>query len=167
MAMNQVNIDKINKAIKGDGDVFAELIKERKDPVYRLAYTYVRDSNEALNILQEVTYKAFISIKSLKHPEFFNTWLTKVTINVCINYLKKKNKVIEKGREFTDNIIDSRIDETDIIANLDLFDAIEKLDINLKTIIILKYFEGILYLGNNEYAHVFYFRTNYICISMQ
>jgi DNA-directed RNA polymerase specialized sigma24 family protein len=54
----------------------------------------VNNSEDTLDIMQEVIYKALISVKNLKSPEYFNTWLTRITINCSINYLKKAKKVI-------------------------------------------------------------------------
>ncbi|MES9681503.1 hypothetical protein CN514_06975 [Bacillus sp. AFS001701] len=53
--------NKINKAKKGDSIAFQELIEEEKAKLYRTAYLYVKDENDALEIVQETVYKAYIT----------------------------------------------------------------------------------------------------------
>ncbi|MBW9156553.1 hypothetical protein KTC93_18005 [Clostridium tagluense] len=56
-------------------------MQSRKDNIYKVAYSYINNTEDALDIMQEVIYKALVSIKHLKEPQYFNTWLTRITIN--------------------------------------------------------------------------------------
>lgn len=88
-----VDPDKVRKTCRGDSDAFLVLIQERKDDIYKLAYTYVKNREDALGVLHDVVYKVFMSLKKLKTPEFFNTWLIRITINCYIDHLKKSKKI--------------------------------------------------------------------------
>ncbi|WP_304519531.1 sigma factor [Clostridium tagluense] len=74
-------IELIKKAVKGDNESFDTLMQSRKDNIYKVAYSYINNTEDALDIMQEVIYKALVSIKHLKEPQYFNTWLTRITIN--------------------------------------------------------------------------------------
>ncbi|SHH73707.1 sigma-70 family RNA polymerase sigma factor [Clostridium grantii] len=130
--------EKVLKAKKGDDNAFYELISERKEMLYRTAYTYVKNKDEALDILDETIYKAYISIKKLKDPRFFNTYLTRILINISLDHIRKNKKI--NVVELKDNIPIEK-------ANLsfeekhDLKEAVNKLDEKYKTVIILKYFQ--------------------------
>lgn len=130
----------VEKAIGGDEESFRYLIQQRKESIYRIAYSYVNNSDDALDVVQEAVYKAFISLKNLKHPEYFNTWLTRITINCAIDILRQKNKLVYLDKE--ENLVDS-VNSYSTEEIIDLQEALNKLDITDKTIIILKYFEDI------------------------
>jgi len=54
-------------------------------------------------------YRTYTSIKKLNNPEYFNTWLTRITINCSLNALKKKKKVTESEIQVTNEEITSLI----------------------------------------------------------
>ena len=125
----------VRSAQKGDDEAFFRLISSNKDKLYNIAYCYLRDEQDALEAIQEVTCRAYVKLKKLKEPRYFNTWLTKIIINYCIDEQKRKKKVVfieeEKATYDTKNDLD----------NLMLEAAIEKLKPNYKQVIVLKYFQ--------------------------
>jgi len=142
--MNPVNLEKVMKAIKGDKIASSELILERKGDIYRLAYVYMRNENDALDVLHDTVYRAYVSIKKLKNPEYFNTWLTRIVINCSLSALKKKKKISEnEDKVFSEDISDTNVEniEDSIISEIDLMKSIDRLAFNEKTIVMLKYFQ--------------------------
>jgi RNA polymerase sigma-70 factor (ECF subfamily) len=75
-------------AIK-DSD-FDNLFMTYKNEIYRLAYTYVHNEADALDIVQETAYQAYVSRKTLKDKEKFKSWVLTITVNKSLDYLKKK-----------------------------------------------------------------------------
>ncbi len=139
--MNDTDI--VIKAQKGDDNSFCELINCYKERLYKTAFAYLKNEDEALDIVSDTIYKAYMDIKKLKKPEFFNTWITKILINNAINRLKKNKKIIlideyEKIDKFTENVSDIGLD---IPKYIDLYNAIDNLNVKSKSIIILKYFQ--------------------------
>lgn len=125
------------KAKGGDKAAFCELIKKRKEILYRIAYMYVKNQHDAVEIIDETVYRAYISINQLKCDKYFNTWLTRILINCSIGYLKKSKKII-----LFENLIEYNTKKQDLSSDekIDLYDAVDKLDEKYKTVIILKYF---------------------------
>ncbi len=83
---------KVVKAIKGDEEAFELLIKEEGDKLYKTAFLYVRNKDDALDVVQEAVTKAFISIHQLKKPELFSAWLMKrLFLLMTFPRLKTKN----------------------------------------------------------------------------
>ena len=82
----------IKKAIKGNKECLEELLVIHGDQLYRTAYLYVRNREDALDIVQETSYKAFLSISQLRNEKFFLTWLTKILINCSYDILKTRKK---------------------------------------------------------------------------
>ena len=130
--------EKIIKAKKGDDNAFYELISERKEMLYKTAFTYVKNKEDALDILNETVYRAFISIKRLKEPEFFNTWLTRILINCALDTLRKDKKALQLGEQTGIAGLSSALAQEDIF---DLNIAVDSLKEKYKTIVILKYFQ--------------------------
>ncbi|WP_238883597.1 sigma-70 family RNA polymerase sigma factor [Clostridium sp. YIM B02551] len=131
---------KIAQAVKGDEEAFNYILKLKKEDLYRTAYAFVKNKDDALDILQETVYKAYISIEKLRKPQYFNTWLTRILINNCKNFIRNKEKVIylEDNKNCNEDSAKINIDE-----RLDLLYAIDKLEEKHRMVIILKYFQDL------------------------
>ncbi|PEI93153.1 RNA polymerase [Bacillus pseudomycoides] len=131
----------VKKARKGDDAAFEQLIRLYQDQLYRTAYLYVRNKEDALDIVQETVYKAYLSIEQLKKPNYFLTWLTRILIHNAYQLLGEKKKVtkIEDGREAdTSGGMPNKLHQ--IEQNIDLQEAIQRLDENYQTVIISYYY---------------------------
>lgn len=56
----------IKKAISGDKESFGDLVREHKVYLYKIAYSYVKNEEDALEIIQECVYRAMLNIRKLK-----------------------------------------------------------------------------------------------------
>ena len=134
----------VKKAKKGDDKAFTKLIDINKDKLYKIAYIYVKNEQNALDILSDTIYKSYVNINKLKNPRFFNTWIVRILINIASEQWKKNKKTIciddyaQIKSELIENMCES---DFDIPANIDLYNAIDKLDTKYKDIVILKYFQ--------------------------
>lgn len=129
---------KVRNAIRGDKQAFLDLIEPQKEKLYKIAYTYVKNEQDALDIIQETICKAYVSLDNLKKPKYFNTWLVKILINISITTLNRNKKIIyleEKEVEY-DNSSIAKCDD-----RLDLLTELGKLDSKYRDVIILKYYE--------------------------
>ena len=61
----------VARAKKGDADAFQALIHEEKEKLYKMAYVYMRNEDDALEVFQETVYKTFESIATLKNNRLF------------------------------------------------------------------------------------------------
>ena len=117
-----------------------EFIRENQDYFYKVAYTYVKNKENALDIVQESVYKGLKSVGTLKNEEYLKTWFYRILVNTSISFLEKSKKITYV--EDISNVPNLRTDNTvDIAEKLDLYDALDKLDSDSKTIIILRYFQ--------------------------
>ena len=78
----------------GNKDSFVEIINLVREPVYKIIYTIVNNKENAIDILDEVIYKSYTNLHTLKQSEYFKTWIIRIAINESKNYLKKNSKVI-------------------------------------------------------------------------
>jgi RNA polymerase sigma-70 factor, ECF subfamily len=115
-------------------------ITEYKDSIYRLAYSYVRNAEDSLDIVQESIYKAFISIDSLKEPKFIKTWFYRIVVNTSIDFIRKRKREILVGEDF---LLSNDIGHRDTYTDIDLKRALDDLPEDYRIIIILRYFEDL------------------------
>ena len=87
----------IRQAIEGSRQAFTQLIQSRKETLYKTAFIYTKNREDALDAVSETVYKAFNSVRKLREPQYFSTWLTKILINSCLDTIKKNKKVIPLG----------------------------------------------------------------------
>ncbi|MEX2104755.1 MAG: sigma-70 family RNA polymerase sigma factor, partial [Bacilli bacterium] len=85
----------VHAAKNGDDDAFYRLILDNKEKMYRIAYSYFKNETDALEAIQEVTYRAYVRIKKLREPQYFNTWLIRIMINYCLDEMKKGNRFVQ------------------------------------------------------------------------
>lgn len=132
----------IKRAIRGDKISYEKLIKANKEYLYKLAFLYVKNEQDALDIIQETVYKGFLNINKLKNAQFFNTWLSRILINTSIDFIKKRDRELYTPITNIDHSsIYIQYNTSKIESNLDLYNAIDLLKYEYKTVIILKYFE--------------------------
>ena len=109
-------------------------IIENRNAFYKVAYSYTKNEEDALDIVQESIYKALNSIDSLKEYGKIKSWFYKILIRTSIDFIRKYKKYIH---------IESMMEESecDEYKDIDLDNALNKIPTKYKTIIILKYFE--------------------------
>ncbi|MBV7506637.1 sigma-70 family RNA polymerase sigma factor [Bacillus sp. sid0103] len=129
----------IKKAIKGNKKAFEELLILHSDQLYRTAYLYVGNREDALDLVQETAYKAFLAIGQLREERYFLTWLTKIIIHCAYDVLKKKKKEIPV-EDFIEMlpVKEDRRDEA-----LDLAEAIDRLNEHYRNAVILFYYQDL------------------------
>lgn len=116
--------------------------------IYRMAYLYVKNKHDALDVVQETAYRSFKKIGTLKNPEFLKTWLIKIAKSCATDLLRKHKKVIYLNPEHTE-LLGS--DEDDIPLTLSLKELIETLSEGEKNIVFLKFYYGYTF---NEIAEI-------------
>lgn len=126
------------------GSMFTQQVTDHvmqyKENYYRLAFSYVRNSQDALDIVQEAVYKAITSKTGLKSPEYIRTWFYRIVVNTALDFLRKHKRVIA--------VDDAKLSEfeggnADKYSDIDLQQALENLPDQYRTIIILRYFEDL------------------------
>ncbi|WHY87241.1 sigma-70 family RNA polymerase sigma factor [Neobacillus novalis] len=129
----------IKKAINGNKKAFEKLLVLHSDQLYRTAYLYVGNREDALDVIQETAYKALLAVGQLRDEKFFLTWLTRILIHSAYDLLKKKQKEIpiDKIIELSPSKSEKRVEA------LDLADAIDQLNEHYRNAVILFYYQDL------------------------
>ena len=116
-----------------------EYIKTHQDHFYRIAYSYAKNQQDALDIVQASVEKALRASKGIKEPKYLSTWFTRILINTSIDVLRKRKR--ELLSDTMEDWIGEKMEEQE--ENLDLYEALNLLRPEEKTLMILRYFEDL------------------------
>ena len=131
------NIALVEKAKNGDKEAFSELIKNVENELYKIARTRFYNQYDIEDAVQETIVQSLNSIKSLKYPQYFNTWIIRILINNCNNIYKKKINLEFEEAQY------SYVDDSNDVNNKLNFDNImKKLNYDERIAITLYYMEG-------------------------
>lgn len=138
----------VKKAQKGNDKAFLKLFQTYEQDLYRIAFVYVKNQTDALDVVQETAYRSFKAIKSLSEPNYFKTWLIRIVISCSLDLLRKQKKVIQLKPELTEDL--STELNFDMDLKMTLNDLIEQLEENEKSVVILKYYYGLTFKEISE-----------------
>jgi len=116
---------------------FIEMLNKNKNAFYKLAYSYVKNEANALDMIGEATYSALNALPTLRNSKYMKTWFYRILINTCNQFLRKNKNIIYE-MDLINNIPSTECDRESII---DLHSAISKLKSPYRETIILKYFQ--------------------------
>jgi RNA polymerase sigma-70 factor (ECF subfamily) len=138
----------VRKAQKGNDKAFLALFQEYEQDIYRMAFVYVKNQSDAFDVVQETAYRSFKTIKNLKEPKYFKTWLIRIAVNCSLDLLRKQKKVVQLKPELEENI-SGDINE-DIDLEVTVRDLIEGLNEEEKSVVILRFYEGLTFKEVSE-----------------
>ncbi|MEA3358998.1 MAG: RNA polymerase sigma factor, partial [Thermodesulfobacteriota bacterium] len=96
---------------------------------------------DAQDLTQEIWIKVYYALDRFRFESKFSTWLSRITINKCINHLKRAGKLV-----FSEDIEKSENGSLPDLNNcLDVTKLLSQLSNNNKTLLILKYVDGFSY----------------------
>lgn len=129
--------------MKGNSDSEKELVDfiiKNKDDFYRLAFSYVKNSNDAIDILQDSIQKAISSKHKLKKEQSLKSWFYRIVVNTSLDFLRKQKRVIVVDEEIIQSYSPGQEDH---YTNIDLERSLESLPPKYRIVIILRYFEDL------------------------
>ncbi len=127
----------VKKAIKGDEQAFLELLHSYEETLYRTAFSYLKNEEEALEAIQEITYRAYKGLKTVKQSDYFKTWLVRIMINYCLDVIKKSKREVLDERMLNMHGI------TEDFTFLEVEEALLNLSDYERELLHLKYFEDV------------------------
>ncbi|WP_395092253.1 RNA polymerase sigma factor [Vaginella massiliensis] len=128
-----------------DPQVFGVLYDRYAEKVFHKCIGFVSNTDEAQDLTHDIFLKLYIKLKSFNHEAKFSTWLYTLVYNHCVNYLQRERKSDKEELFDTENSEEQEgyeDIEDQAIYNLKfekLQQALEKLDVNDKMILLMKY----------------------------
>jgi RNA polymerase sigma-70 factor (ECF subfamily) len=81
---------------------FEELVARHRDKIYGRAYSMMRNETEAIDLSQDAWVKAWQRLAQFQGDSSFATWMTRITINVCLDQLRRLKRVRAESIEELD-----------------------------------------------------------------
>jgi len=80
----------VRRIKQGDQNAFGELVEKYQNKVHSIIYGILRNRNDAEDIAQQVFAKVYFSIGGFDSRSSLLTWIYKITVNECYDYLRKR-----------------------------------------------------------------------------
>lgn len=143
------------------------LINDYSKSLMRLCYIYLKDYQLAEDAVQEILTKVYLKYGSFNNKSSEKTWITRIAINVCKNYLRKSSNREFAGSEYIslsyasdDEASASFRDEDSVL----LLNAVYSLPEIYKQVILLYYYEN---LKTSEIAGILKEKENTISVRLK
>ena len=151
----------VERSKEGDQQAFNSLVTRYQRKVFSIAFSMVRDREEAMDLSQEAFLKVYRYLHNFQGTSSFYTWLYRIVVNLCIDHIRKSGRYstvdyddrLKKDGEVEgeENILPSKLDTNPVktYARQELIEqiqaALEKLSDIHRLAIILREVEGLSY----------------------
>lgn len=151
MKKNQTHRKSDGKLVKeclgGKPNAFKELIEKYAGVTYSLIYSFAGKSDQIEDLAQEVFFQAYQSLKNLRRPSKFGSWLYGITKRVCMNWLRK-----QKGQAISLSKMENFYPDSDSVSQPAKFDEHEEVYRRVNSlpqiyreVVFLHYYENLKY----------------------
>ena len=150
--MNNKDIAKIVEEVQKDPDKnFDLLYKSTYKTVYIMAFSYLKNKEDAEDITQEIFVKIYNNISSLKNPAAFNSWMNRIISNSCYRALEYKKKTngnlsIDDGDSYKEYENTNRTEIPELHLELKdthktIIENINELPVKISEVLMMYYFQ--------------------------
>jgi len=145
----------VQKVKDGDREAFMTLTRMYQKKVFVLTYSFFRNKEDALDLVQETFLKLYQKIDSFRRGHNFEAWLLQISRNLCIDYYRKnmiRRRELESEKTVEElNVPDGRAQGGEQAQDLKdiLSRCVDKLAERQRTIFIMRHYNQ---LKNEEIA---------------
>ena len=124
--------------MKDEKEYFCECIRECEKGMYTLAFGILKNEEDAADVLQDAILKAYCNLDALRDRKKFRSWMLSIVHNTAIEFLKKQRPTVDIEEQWELAEPEAAVDTA---ARLTLWEAVEKLKLPYRTVIILFYYQ--------------------------
>ena len=145
----------VARSMGGDVDSFNQLVIRWERPIYALAYRVIGREDDARDVVQETFLRAFRSIGGFKGQAKFSSWLYRIALNLCRDWIRKKKRTpvmqAPEGVDVIEMAADVGPTESieDLVARKALSEVVARamavLPDEQRTALILKEYQGLTF----------------------
>ncbi len=133
----------INRAIDGDRGCFAEIVTRHKSTIATTAINMLGDIEEAKEIGQQVFIRFYKSMHTFKKESKLSTYLTRITINLCLNHLKRTKIMQSRSLELKVAVHQTSEHFSSDIENKELVNlTLQNLNEKHRAVLVLRMIKG-------------------------
>jgi RNA polymerase sigma-70 factor (ECF subfamily) len=94
----------VKRVRSGDQRAFKLLVERYQRKVYAVALGMLKDKEEAMDVSQEAFVKVYKYLDHFKGDSSFYTWLYRITVNICIDVMRRRNAAGGAPEEFDESV---------------------------------------------------------------
>jgi RNA polymerase sigma-70 factor (ECF subfamily) len=154
--MTRTDEELVARATAGDLESFNQLVSRWERPIYALAYRTLNREEDARDVVQEAFLRAFRGLKGFKGEAKFSSWLYRITLNLCRDWIRKERRApIVQTPEGVDpvDMADEQASPTesveDLVARREMSAAVARAMAELpeeqRTAIMMKEYHGLTF----------------------
>ncbi len=115
-------------------------ILENQEKFYRLAYSYVKNRDGALDVVQNAICRGLEKCYGLKNPDAIKTWFYRIVVNESLQYLRKCGREsVSADGELPEQIYREKA----FGEGQEVYEAVQRLTEPSKTVVVLHFYEGL------------------------
>ncbi|ASB48999.1 RNA polymerase sigma factor [Alkalitalea saponilacus] len=80
----------VEKVKKGDKEAYRHLVMRYQQKLFQTCIGFLQNETDAEDLTQEIFIKAYQKIESFRFQAAFSTWLYRISVNTCVNFLRKQ-----------------------------------------------------------------------------
>lgn len=123
-------------ACAGDEEAFFHFLSSHKKLLYSIAYSYMRNEADTLDMLQETAYKGWSKCSTLQDPSVLLNWLIRILIRCCIDELRlqkrRQQPLIRPANAYSPEMVSD--------DRMDMEMALSRLKPKYRQVIVLRYY---------------------------
>jgi RNA polymerase sigma-70 factor (ECF subfamily) len=141
----------VERIKEGDREAFVEITRIYQKKVYLLAYSYLRNNEDALDVVQDTFLRLYQKVDMFRSERNFQTWLLQIAKNLCIDYYRKN---YSRNKDYRS---DKDVEEVNVPAQTDsnshsfsdtervFKECLEKLTERQRLIFVMKHYNNLEY----------------------
>ncbi len=149
--------DLIERFKKGDPSAFEAILLRHQDRIYNLCRYMLQDPEDAQDAAQDIFLKAYRGLKDFRPDSALYTWLYRIAVNTCLDYMRKLRREAIKREPFTEDLESDEPFPELLYESAEIHDfiqlAFQKLPEKLRAAIVLREIEELSYEEIAEVLH--------------
>jgi RNA polymerase sigma-70 factor (ECF subfamily) len=145
----------------GNNQAFTEIVTLYQKRIFKMAYGFFRDSDDAMEIVQETFLRIYEKIDKFDNHSSFKNWVYRIAYNLCIDFYRKFKNKSKHSKEICEFDKVSSADTIDPEVHLDrqnfqesLQNSLETLSKRQKMIFVMKHYNSLKYREISEILNI-------------
>jgi RNA polymerase sigma-70 factor, ECF subfamily len=137
-----MQLELVERAIRGDRDAFSSLAASHVDRCYALAYRILRDPHRAQDATQQALLGAWRDLPRLRDPERFDAWLHRLIVHACYTESRGERRWTARVRVLTTDLPSAPDVARSVVTRDELEGAFRRLSPEQRAVVVLHHHLG-------------------------
>jgi len=137
-----MTFDLVERAQRGDGEAFAQLIRPAHDRLFATAHRILRDSDAAEDAVQDAIVRCWRDIRGLRDPARFEAWLYRLLVNASRDHARSTRRALRDSATLPPGLPAAGDDYAALAEHDALERAFLKLNTDHRIVLVLAHYAG-------------------------